>query len=106
MKKTVNFKGEKIQIEFQKTVNSGVHFKERIEKELISVVGYDYVINNTIFKIVARTIGYKRRTGLYAGSIEGRTKLSVPGVLQKEFENVDKKVIEALINKFPSLLDK
>ena len=101
MNKSVTIKGVKSTVKFNYTVNSKV-FINSIDKsktgDLISIVGYDYIINDVLYKIVATTFAGKPNRNSFFGGLNTVTTLTVPELLPDTFQNNHKAVIEAILN--------
>ena len=104
MKKTVKVNGIKTKIEFTYTVNSKVVITEKPNiGDLVSIVGYDYIINGKTHKVVATTTATKpTKNMLYFCQVGMLTILTVPELLKETFSNNHKSVIEAILSIKPN----
>jgi hypothetical protein len=100
MKKTVKVNGSITTVDFTYAVNSKVVITEKPNVgDLVSIVGYDYVINGEVFKVVATTTATKpTKNMLYFGQVGMNTVLTVPELLRESFKDNKKSVIEAILS--------
>lgn len=104
MKKTVKYNGENIKVEFEYKKNSEWDSEEWKLGAINRIVGYDFIINGRLFRVVMTCTGIIRR-GKYAGEKYNNAVLTVPEHLEGIFTENHKDVIEALLIKYPELLN-
>lgn len=98
MKKTINIDGNPITVDFSYKVNSTVEICDMYSQknkigDLFSIIGYDFNIDNRIFKIIYRCYIAEKR---FLSTRCARYVVSIPGITALNFPDNHKKIIEFL----------